>query len=447
MRRSHLITWAQRLTPIALAIALVSPPAQAEMDALVRQALQLAETGQARQAFDMLSAKETERAGDPDFDTVLGIAANEAGEFSRAIFALERVLLVQPDNARARAELGRALFAVGDTRGARALLEQTKSKGVPVEAAQTIDQFLSAIDKAEAEGKSSAKIFVEFGLGHDDNVNSGPPFANVAVPAFAGAILALNPGGIKTADSFFNASAGISGRYVLDPRWSLVGNASISGREHLGGDSSFDTLQADLNAGASYRVERNDYSLVAQHGTYRVGGNTARRSAGFIGEWVYRFDGFRQVTSYAQWARLTYPGQSLRDADRTVVGSSYAHLFASGLMAFAGAYIGTEKVQNSTVPHLGHDLWGLRAGVQKPFDQSLAVFATVGYENRDFGGADPLFLVSRSDQQYNLNLGVNWSPDGLWRVSPQLSYTRASSNVPVNDYSKRVLSVSARREF
>ncbi|MGQ2980338.1 MAG: surface lipoprotein assembly modifier, partial [Polaromonas sp.] len=95
-------------------LLLLAGPARAEADALVRESLLLVEQGKAPQAFERLAAVEPERAGDPDFDTVLGIAANETGQFTRAVFALERVLTVQPGNSRARAELGRALFSLGD---------------------------------------------------------------------------------------------------------------------------------------------------------------------------------------------------------------------------------------------------------------------------------------------------------------------------------------------
>ena len=79
--------------------------AHAEVDALVLQARALLDRGQAKAAFDLLEPQETPRAGDPDFDTVLGISAIETQQFTRAIFALERVLAVQPENSRARSRL------------------------------------------------------------------------------------------------------------------------------------------------------------------------------------------------------------------------------------------------------------------------------------------------------------------------------------------------------
>ncbi len=418
----------------------------AETDALVREALAMAQSGKARQAYALLEPQETARAGDPDFDTVFGIAANEIGEYSRAIFALERVLAVQPANARARAELGRALFAVGDNKAARTVLEQTKDQGIPLKASQSIDQFLQAIDRVEADGRSSWRGHVETSIGRDSNVNSGPSDPNVAVPAF-GAVFQLNAAGVKTAATFATLGAGVQGRYVLDPRWSLIGNAAASYRSNSGSADVFNTRQIALNGGASYRYERHEFSLVGQFDTQNVDGARARDQAGVVGEWMMRFDAFRQAGAYVQLSRLSYPLQAVRDADRRVLGASYAHQMRSGLLAYGGAYAGEEAERNRGVPHLGHTLQGLRLGVQQPLGTALAGFATLGYEQRRHGGADPLFQVTRRDRQTNVNLGLNWVPVPEWRVTPQLALMDTRSNIVIADYDRTTVSVTVRRDF
>ena len=146
---------------VALGLLLSGVGAHAELDDLVRKALTMTESGQSKQAYDLLEPFEVQRAGDPDFDTVFGIAANQSGEHARAIMALERATIVQPGNARARAELGRAMFAVGDSKTARTLLQQAKEQGAPAQAALTIDQFLRAIHVAEERMQSSVKAYVE----------------------------------------------------------------------------------------------------------------------------------------------------------------------------------------------------------------------------------------------------------------------------------------------
>ena len=59
---------------VALALLMAGGVAHAELDDLVRRALVLTETGQSRQAYDLLEPQEVRRAGDPDFDTVLGLS-------------------------------------------------------------------------------------------------------------------------------------------------------------------------------------------------------------------------------------------------------------------------------------------------------------------------------------------------------------------------------------
>ncbi len=420
----------------------------AEVDALVRDARALLDKGQAKQAFDLLEPQETPRAGDPDFDTVLGIAANETGQFTRAVFALERVLSVQPENSRARAELGRALFSVGDTVASRRVLLETKKDNIPAEAAATIDQFLQAIDKTEEAARSSVKAYVEAGFGYDTNINSGPGNANVAVPAFGGAVFTLNNTGVATKDNYAMVGAGVSARYVVDPRWSLIANVSGNGRGHQNQqNNAFNSMQLDANAGASYRYEKHEFTGVVQVGSYDVNGSRARDQAGVVGEWTYRLDGFRQLSSYIQLGSLSYPGQTIRNADRTVIGTSYAHAFRNGFLAFGGAYVGTEKQKNSAFPQFGHKLFGLRSGAQQEIDQNLSLFGGLSYENRRYNGQDPLFLVNRKDGQWNLNLGLNWIPGKFWRVTPQLSYTAVKSNVVISDFNRVVLSVNLRRDF
>lgn len=426
---------------------MIASHAHAEVDELVTNARALLEQSQAQKAFDLLEPQEAARAGDPDFDTVLGIAAVETGQYTRAVFALERVLAVQPSNSRARAELGRALFSVGDTKASRQVLMETKRDDIPAEAAATIDQFLQAIDQVEDAARSSVKPYLEASIGHDTNINAGPGNPNVAVPAFGGLIFTLNPAGVETQDTFVTLGGGLSANYVLDPRWSLIANAYGNARIN-GQYNDFNTGQVDVNVGASYRYEKHQFKAVVQAGTYTVAGSRARDQQGLIGEWTYRPDGFRQWSTYIQWGDLIYPGQSLRDATRTVIGTSYAHTFRdSDVVAFAGAYLGTEKERASGVPHLGHDLVGLRVGGQKSLSDEWALFGSVSYEDRKYGGADPLFLVTRHDKQWGLNLGANYVPAKGWRFTPQLTLTSVKSNVAISDYNRTMFSVTVRRDF
>ena len=431
---------------LAASLTALAPIALAEVDDVVKKARVLIESGQAKQAFDLLEPLELARAGDPDFDTALGIAANETNQFTRAVFALERALSVQPDNSRARAELGRSLFAVGDTQGARKLLLETKKGNIPAEANATIDQFLQAIDRAEDEGRSAVRGYAETSIGYDTNINSGPSNSNVAVPAFGGLVFTLNKAGLATRDTYVSLGAGLSGRYVVDSRWSLIGSLSGQMKDHVKTDNT-NSSQIDASAGATYRYEKHEFSGVLQIGSNSLDNSTIRQQSGLVGEWTYRIDGLRQISSYLQWSKLRYPEQSQRDSTRTVLGTSYAHVFPSGLLVYGGGYFGNERPDDDRFGQLGHKLFGARAGLQVSLTPTTALFATLAYENRRYGAVDPLFLVTRKDDQINFNLGLNWAPAKDWKLSPQLQLTRVKSNIAISDFSRAAALVNVRRDF
>ena len=416
----------------SLSSLLLAAPVHAEWDTTLRNALALTESGAAQQAFEMLEPLEMARSGDPDYDLVLGIAANQSGHHTRAIFALERTLMVNPNNARARAELGHALYAVGDNAGAKAMLGQAKAQGIPTEAARSINQLLQTIDRIEAEAGTTSRAYAEAVLGHDDNVNSAP----------ANKVFGLKP----VPSAFSGLAFHISGRKAIAPRWSAIGSFGASTRSHDTTALPYDSRQLDASVGASYRVERNEYTTALQLGESTLANAPARSSWSITGEWTHRLDAFRQFNVYAQAGQLSYP-QKTRNVDRYVFGASYGQQFRSELSVYASAYLGQEVTSQAGVGHLGHQLVGGRVGIQQPFGSALAVFASFSLEDRSYNGPDPFFLSTRHDQQWGLTAGAHWIPAKAWRVTPQWNYLQTVSNISTSSSDKQTLSVTARREF
>jgi outer membrane protein len=422
--------------------------AHAQVENVLPKAQALNAQGQWLEAFKLLEPSEAQRAGDPAFDIQIGIAANGAAQYMRAILALERVIAVQPTNALAHAELGRALFAVGDTVGARTQLNESKRLGASGQMVVAVDSILQSIDRAEGEYKSSVRGYFEASLGRDSNANSGPSDPNVAIPSFGGLVVTLDPSGVKTVSGFGNVSGGLLGRYVVDPRWSLIGNAHATMRRYNISASQFDIDRQSLLTGVNYREERNELTMALTLDVTKLNQALARRQSGVVGEWTHRIDQYQQISTFFQAYRLRHPDdQSARDGTRRTLGANYAYTFRNDLIVYGGLYGGTESVLRDDLPHLGHRFFGLRIGAQKPLTESISAFGSASYENRLFGATEPTFLAVRKDNQVNLSAGVHWVPEPLWRVTPQLSLVRTDSNIVINEFDKRVISVTARREF
>lgn len=418
-------------------------------DATLDRARQLIQARQPKAAFDLLSPLEQQRAGDPEYDYLLGLAAVDSGQLTRGVFALERVLAVRPEHARARAEIARAYFLMGENRAARQEFEAVRRDRPPAEVSAAIDRFLDALNRRERTRRGTDVTgFLEATLGHDDNVNAATAISSFAIPAFGGLVFDLTPASTKQSDDFWALAGGVSGRLALTDSLGLVGAGSFEQRGNADLDQ-FDTGSVNASGGVSLRREADEFTLGAQFQTYAVDHNRFRDAAGLVGQWRRSFSQNDQLTAYVQRTRLTYPPQSTRDADRTVLGAAWAHAFSGprSPVIFAGLYAGKEDERGDNVPFFGHDLWGVRAGGQIGLTDRWLLSATLAYEDRKYGGPDPFFLDTRHDKEAQLRIAAPYAFDRLWSVVPVVSYTDNRSNIVVNAYDRTIVSVSLRYDF
>ena len=149
---------------------------------LWRRARTLIDSKQPQAAFDLLDPLEETRAGDPAFDYLLGQAAIDAGKLTRGVFALERVLAVQPDNAVARAEIARAYFLMGENRAAKEEFEAVRAANPPAAVTSTINQFLDALQARESvRNTTGLSGYLEVGYGYDTNANAATTTGSFAI--------------------------------------------------------------------------------------------------------------------------------------------------------------------------------------------------------------------------------------------------------------------------
>jgi hypothetical protein len=152
---------------------------------------------------------------------------------------------------------------------------------------------------------------------------------------------------------------------------------------------------------------------------------------------------------FGQYSQLRYPTQSIRDADREVIGVAYGQVFSGAYspVLFTSAYAGRERERASGVPHLGHDLWGMRLGGQLRLALGWSLIGSVGYEQRKYGGPEPIFLVSRKDRQTDLTGGISYLVRPNTTLLTQLTVTDNRSNVAINAFDRAVATVSVRTNF
>ncbi|MBI2308949.1 MAG: DUF560 domain-containing protein [Rhodocyclales bacterium] len=428
----------------ALLAAFVLHAPVALADELTDRAGALLNAGKGAEAYQLLEPAESARAGEPLFDFLLGRAALEAGQNTRAVFALERVLAIEPNNVRARAEIARAYLALGETQTAQQEFATVKRQGVPADVSMTVDRYIAAMRQADEPAALTG--YVEATVGYDSNVNVGPNRSTIAIPGFGNLPFELDRDTKANADGFGSLGGGANLRAPLGAGYTLLAGLAGSTRNNFG-KQQFDTQNADASLGITRTADRDVYTLMAQGGVFYLDHGRFRDHLSLTGQWQRNLDARNQVGVFAQYADLQYPDQEVRDARRWVAGATYAHLYRDGLLAFASAYGVSERTQNGDADWLGFGGGGLRAGARLNYDAQTVLFGAASWEYRGYREDDPLFLKKRRDNQFGVNLGATRYLTKEWSVTPQLSLTYNDSNTKLTDYHREMFSVTVRREF
>lgn len=436
--------------PAALALSLaftLSPLAQATSnDPVLTQADQLLNKGQAQAAFDLLAPLEDERAGDADYDYLLGLAALETGKGGIAAFAFERCLATDPKNGPCRVQMARTHLALGENASAREELETVKASNPPKEVNELVARFLGTVAQREKDEKQRLEFHAQVGTGYDSNVTGTTDATTIAIPRLGGLPFTLSGVSTKQEDLFLQAEAGANLDRALSPAWRLLAGANVSARSHQDVDS-FDSTSADASIGLGWATGANSVQARLQLQDYRLDGDAFRSLYGVMGQFQHAYSESAAVSAWAQASQIDYHLGN-PDAARYTLGTGYSRVLATTrpLAVFASLYAGTEDSDISGIG-LGQDFAGLRIGGKLTLNARLALTAALSAEQRSFDGLSPLFLVEREDTGVDATVGAIWQLGKKLSLRPTYTFSSSDSNTPLSDYDRHLVAVDLRYDM
>ena len=446
----HSIRYISKLIAVflmAIFTVLISQNSHAEQDAVLIKAESLIRQADYKKAYQLLEPLEDARAGDMQYDYLFGVAGVESGNVTRGAFALERVLAVEPNHQDARAEMAKAHFLLGEKEAAKQEFNYVLGLEPDAKTKLSIEKLLTAIEKTKGTTTTFA-AYLDLGLGWDSNVSSAPSISSISVPLFGGLAFALGKDAQEKSGNFMNLAAGISLNQPVNEQLAVFG--AVNGNNRLNtSEKDFDNSALDFNGGLQLKLDKNLLSIAAQDNHFDLNAESFRRAYGATAQWIHDFDNSNQAGIFAQYTRLNYAGNDIRNAARSIIGINAAHVFQSDLnpVIFASIYGGKEESRDFSADFFSHDIVGLRAGGQLNFNSQWQVFSSFGAEFRRHDANDPAFLIRRHDDQYDATLGLRYLPAPHWSVRPQLSYIKNDSNIDLNTFERKVISVNVRKDF
>ncbi len=408
----------------------------------------LMEAGKPAEAY-ALGKQFPEALGDPTFDFFFGVAAIEAGHAGEGVLALERYILQFPDNVSARLQLARGYFALNEDARAREEFESLRKLTPPPAVVGTIDRYLDAIRLRETRYTTSTGLYIEAGIGHDSNVNSGVASANISLQNLGPVV--VGPGGTKISDTYTTLGAGGYISHPIAPGVALFGNAFGELKSNVKeANSVFDLGNYALSGGISALREKNLFRLGLNDGLITLGGDRHRHSVGGSLEWQHQVDKIQSVSVGAQYARLTYTGaNSARNSDFSGLTAGYRRLFPHAWQPTLTVSLnaGQEDTLDSTRNDLGRNLYGGRAGVNFTPAAKWGVSVGYSYQHSKYQAADAILGVTREDRYEAIDAAVSYLFSRNVSLRAEALLAKNKSNVELFAFPRETIAFKVRYEF
>jgi hypothetical protein len=382
----------------------------------------------------------------PEFDLWCGVAAVDIGRSGEGVLALERYVLQFPDDARARLELARAYFYAGDDVRSREEFEAVARSQPPAEVLAGIERYLAALTDREGRYRGRRLAFVEAGGGYDSNANAGVAQATIGLPVLGP--VTVDAFGVQKESAFGWLAAGAEIRHPLSA--GLTVNASVyGGGTFYASASEFNLASYGAAAGASYRADRNEYSLSYAHGEIALDGSRYRWADGIGFEWRRQISELSSFSLAPQYARIGYSGDNaVRDADLTALSAGYRQVWLRRWQPVLNAtvFYGDEHNRENR-PDLGRSVVGAGADVTVSPSPFWALNAGVAYAQSDYDGPIPLLDVTRRDRNLGVSLGAIYLVNRNLSVRGEYRYAKNTSNLELFEYTRHFALLKVRYEF
>lgn len=448
----------------ALTGVLSAPALAASVEALVK-------AGKYQEAYQQGLAQQEAREGTPSFDSAFATAALRSGHPGEAMFAFDRMLVMNPNNVGARLGLAEAMIALKNHKGAQAeLMVAGKMRLTPAQRHRLGE--LQARAEAPADSGDSKALWVGFDVGHDSNVNEGTFHGTALAQGPFGAVV-LGPSATEQQAYFNNYSLG--GYYVhqLSDGRALDVVGRIDQRENLG-EEDFDTRHYRLNSGYSVTHKGELYRVAIRLEQDDLDSERYRTVWGIIGE--HSFSGgyswnrgweHKLVTGMA---RIDYQQNetALRDVDQFLIGLHGKKTMGDIAHSLRGYFIyesAEDEFPSSAginpgkpAHHNGRRLYTLGwrgeflnaaalAPNLMPNMDNMTPYLDIGAAYARHNGV--LFAAGKHRKQFtvDLKMGVDWEWTDRLSLRAEYSHRWQDSNISLYDVRRHVFEVGARYDL
>jgi tetratricopeptide (TPR) repeat protein len=395
-------------------------------------------------SFSALAVYEPSYAEVPNFNiensqSNLQLARIEQskGNLTEAIFALERAVIIDPNNIEAQLLLGEVFAQLGEKDSA----EKQFTLIIDAKNEQSASAQL-ALDNLRFVREWSHTGVVGYRLGKDDNINSGLDNTTVFIPsAGLDLILPASTGERDETTQTLYTSGNL--RYQHTDNLAYVFKGSLAKTN----DDLYNQSYVGIDAGAYLNYENHQRSLRFIQNFLDYENFDKINSSTLNYEYLQRLEGKNYFKVAVDLQVLDYKTQDIRDDRRLGLRAQYRYVLTPTLSIKPELVISRDIKTVSSFEYLDYDSYGAKVNLDKKLSHKLDLKLGLDYISNNYDGQDPSFFRSRGDNRINFRSKLLYSLAPATTLSVAYQHTDNDSNITLYDFDKNVFFIEIAKTF
>ena len=408
------------------------------------QLQQLVSKANYQQAWQQAQRLSKANEGDPRFDYLYGISALETGHPDKAVFALERVIINQPNLVRPRLELARAYLKVHNDQAALREFKQVLSLNPPATVQYNVNRYIQAMSKSSKSNKQwILDGLLTLAAGYDDNANFGADTVNFNVPVFGSII--LKDESLKKDSPFIEIGAQLKYRYVLSDAHRVFLNTRV-GHKHFSKAKKFNLSNLSIQGGSLFDVGKLQYQISLRHQTLRLNDHPFSNTLGLEAGVARELSNDRVVAASMAVENYDHKKQNLRDARRYQASARYGFTNAN-VNHQVEILLGTETPKHSAGKYHSRNSMGVAYTTKRAWDARHSSSFSMQLQRYTHRDKDPIYNVKRKDKRLLVKVGHSINLSKKLSAFADIGYIKNNSNLDLYKTNKTFARVGINYQF
>lgn len=426
--------------PAMLLLGTLSTHSTANTEDLNREAQLALSSGNVEYAKQLLKEAYTSGNFNNQSLFLLGMATKELDRLDDSEKYLLELLSRDPEAGRVKLELAEVVYRNGRPREATNLLREVKMTNPPERVGATIDSFIEFIESGLPRTWTG---YASIGQIYDTNANQGPDLDTILIYNLP---FELDSDAKNNRDWATVFRAGGSYNRAFDDNWAFQAGINLNYTDYKT-LSDYDALATSIWAGPSWRSGPWSFSVPYIFNIVKLGHDQSyyQLANGIAPQVSYQLTPNIQLQGAVSWQDKRYKTNSNRNSHATTFSPSARFLIDNRSFITAGAYIGEERSDMSTVSNKSE---GINLSYFRQLDDNWSIQLSSAASQTRYRGIEDAFGMRRKDERYDLGLNISYLIQP-WDAQVVLdhSYTKNRSGIDLYGYERKQTSLSVLKYF